>query len=59
MSATPLIDRINARKPQPEPTPIAEKMSPFMRRLREKNLPTVDTTGRIFSDGCGPDGAAA
>jgi hypothetical protein len=37
---TPLLDRIRP----PEPTPITEKMSPFMRRLREKNLPVQDST---------------
>ena len=57
MSATPLLDRIAARKPRPEPTPIAERMSPFMRRLREKRLPVKDQT--IYHDGCGPDGTAA
>ena len=37
---TPLLDRINP----PKPTPIAERMSPFMRRLRDKQLPVKDTT---------------
>lgn len=58
MTATPLLDRINKQRPQPEPTPIKERMSPFMRRLREKRLPNADQTGYIF-DGCGPDGRAA
>lgn len=57
MSATPLLDRIQARKP--EPTPITERMSPFLRRMAEKRLPVADQTGRIYSDGCGPDGRAA
>ena len=59
MTATPLLDRIKARQPQPEPTPIVERMSPFMRRLAEKRLPATDMTGRIYSDGCGPTGSAA
>jgi hypothetical protein len=48
MGTTPLIDRIRERQ---EPTPITERMSPFMRRLREKNLPTQDSTASIYSDG--------
>ena len=54
---TPLLDRIQARKP--EPTPIKERMSPFMRRLAEKRLPMQDRTAVIYADGCGPDGRAA
>ena len=45
MTATPLLDRIAARRPQPEPTPIEGRMSPFMRQLAEKNLPVKDLTG--------------
>lgn len=59
MSHTPLLDRIEARKPQPQPTPLTERMSPFMRRLAERRLPTQDRTATIYSDGCGPDGRAA
>ena len=53
MTATPLLDRIAARKPQREPTPITERMSPFLRRLRDKQLPVKDTTS--LHD-VGPDG---
>ena len=59
MTGTPLIDRIRDRD---EPTPIVERMSPFMRRLREKNLPVQDNTASVYSDGAfvprGQKGAA-
>jgi hypothetical protein len=56
---TPLLDRIRDRdrRDPDQPTPITERMSPFMRRLREKQLPVKDTTW--LADGCGPDGRAA
>jgi len=61
-TTTPLLTRIQERQP-PEPEPIAERMSPFMRRLRDKNLPVRDMTNDrpLFTlhDGCGPDGRAA
>ena len=44
MTATPLLDRIAARRPQPEPTPIEGRMSPFMRRIAEKRLAVKDFT---------------
>lgn len=40
-----LLERIEARKPQP--IQITERMSPFMRRLAEKNLPVTDKTGWV------------
>jgi hypothetical protein len=44
MSSTPLLDRIRNRdrRDPDQPTPITEKMSPFLRRLREKNLAIKD-----------------
>lgn len=41
-----LLERIEARKPQ-APVQITERMSPFMRRLAEKNLPVSDKTGWV------------
>jgi len=59
-TSTPLLTRIQERR---EPEPIAERMSPFMRRLRDKNLPIRDMTNDrpLFTlhDGCGPNGRAA
>lgn len=53
MSATPLLDRINARKGTP-PTPITERMSPFLRRLTEKRLdPKVLSNGAWTPTGSG------
>ena len=57
MTATPLLDRIAARRPMPEPTPITERMSPFMRRLAERRLPTKDLTNGAWTP-AGSDGAA-
>jgi hypothetical protein len=49
MSSTPLLDRIRDRdrRDPDQPTPITERMSPFMRRLREKNLPVQDRTAYV------------
>ena len=46
MTPTPLLSRIEARRPKPQP--ITERMSPFMRRLAEKNLPVTDKTGYML-----------
>ena len=54
------MDRINARRKvgrigPVSPVPIAERMSPFAKRLAEKRLPL-----KVWlHDGCGPDGTAA
>lgn len=55
MSATPLLDRIHGK---PEPTPITERMSPFMRRLAEKRLPVADKTGTVYVNGAWTPGAS-
>ena len=39
-----LLERIEARK---QPVQITERMSPFMRRLAERNLPVTDKTGWV------------
>jgi hypothetical protein len=54
MSATPLLDRINGTLPAP--TPITERMSPFMRRLAEKRLPVADKT--VYVNGAWTPGAS-
>ncbi len=45
---TPLIDRLEDRRQGRigivPPTPLAERMSPFMKRLAERNLPAADRT---------------
>lgn len=51
MTATPLLDRIAARKELTKPEPITERMSPFMRRLAEKRLPVQDNTATIYVNG--------
>lgn len=43
-----LLVRIEARRPK-EPTPITERMSPFMRRLAEKRLPVKDLTNGAWT----------
>jgi hypothetical protein len=57
---TSLLTRINDRR-QPieirEPQPITERMSPFMRRLREKNLQVKELYNGAYVPR-GSDGAA-
>ena len=61
MTATPLLDRINARRKAGRvgplsPVPITEKMSPFQRRLIEKRLtPKIVNGAYVPGDS---DGAA-
>ena len=56
-TATPLLDRIRDRRPDRVgplcPTPISKKMSPFARRLAEKQL-----MPKVLHD-LGPDGTPA
>ena len=54
MTSTPLLDRIDARRANARPKTltsvpmaITERMSPFMRRLAEKNLPVADKSSFI------------
>ena len=54
MTSTPLLDRIAERRGiarpttlTPVPMAITERMSPFMRRLAEKNLPVADKSSFI------------
>ena len=58
MTATPLLDRIAARKGTRigpvAPVPMLDRVSPFTRRLIEKRLPI-----KVLADGCGPNGRAA
>lgn len=46
MTLTPLRDRIVARRPERivRPILIEERMSPFLRRLRDKHLVPTDTS---------------
>ena len=58
-TATPLLDRINARRKvgrigPVSPVPLDSRRSEFSRRLAEKRL-----APKFLHDGCGPDGAAA
>lgn len=58
MTATPLLDRIQARREDrrvvDQPTPITERMSPFLRRLRDRQLAVKDfTRGSYVPDGSG------
>ena len=57
-TATPLLDRINARRKSGRvgplsPIPIVDKMSPFAKRLAEKQL-----SPKVLHD-LGPDGTPA
>lgn len=61
MSATPLTDRINARREGrrfvPRPVPVGERVSEFGRRLAERRLPVKEFyNGAAVPDG---DGGAA
>ena len=61
MGTTPLLDRINARRKvgrigPVSPVPIAERMSPFAKRLAEKQLQPKMLLGAFVPDGS--DGAA-
>lgn len=56
--ATPLLERIEARKPQ-KPEPIGNRRPLWLRRMDEKGLPAQDRTSTIYPDGCGPTGRAA
>ena len=58
-TSTPLIDRIRDRRPDRVgplcPTPISKKMSPFARRLAEKQLAVKE----LWLHDSGPDGTPA
>lgn len=56
--ATPLLERIEARKPQ-KPEPIGNRRPLWLRRMDEQGLPAQDRTSTIYPDGCGPTGRAA